>query len=103
MIWDAFAIAVREIARNLIRASLTVLSVFIGVAAIAPMRSAAMSTIHLDTARNTPVIGTTPVYFEIKKWVMAEGRFFTSADLRSGGAVSRPSPVYPSCSGVSAS
>ena len=151
MIWNAFAIAVREIARNLTRAFLTVLGVFIGVAAIitmvtlgqgatvavkaqisnlgsnlmllrpgsgfgfrpaaggvpnfserdaeiigeqiagvvaiAPVRSAALSTIYLRTARTTPVIGTTPVYFDINKWVLAEGRFFTNADLRSGGAV----------------
>jgi len=151
MIWNAFAIAVREIGRNLTRAFLTVLGVFIGVAAIitmvtlgqgatlavkaqisnlgsnlmllrpgagfgfrpagagvpnfseqdaeiigeqiagvaaiAPVRSAALSTIYRDTARTTPVVGTTPVYFEINKWVLADGRFFTPADLRSGGAV----------------
>ena len=151
MIWNAFSIAVREIARNLTRAFLTVLGVFIGVAAIitmvtlgqgatlavkaqisnlgsnlmllrpgagfgfrpasggvpnfseqdaeiigeqiagvaaiAPVRSAALSTIYLHTARTTPVIGTTPVYFDINKWVLAEGRLFTRADLRSGAAV----------------
>jgi len=151
MIWNAFAIAVREIARNPTRAFLTVLGIFIGVAAIitmvtlgqgatlavkaqisslgsnlmllrpgaslgfraasggvpnfseqdaeiigeqvvgvaaiAPVRSASMSTIYRDTARTTSVIGTTPVYFDINKWVLAEGRFFTNADLRSGGAV----------------
>ena len=37
MIWNAFAIAVREIARNLTRAFLTVLGIFIGVAAIITM------------------------------------------------------------------
>jgi putative ABC transport system permease protein len=37
MIWNAFAIAVREIGRNLTRAFLTVLGVFIGVAAIITM------------------------------------------------------------------
>ena len=151
MIWNAFSIAVREITRNLTRAFLTVLGVFIGVAAIitmvtlgqgatlavkaqisnlgsnlmllrpgaglgfrpassgtpnfseqdaeiigeqvagvaaiAPVRSAAMSTIYLSTARTTPVIGTTPVYFEINKWDLADGRFFSEADLRSGDAV----------------
>jgi putative ABC transport system permease protein len=151
MIWNAFAIAVREIARNPTRAFLTVLGIFIGVAAIitmvtlgqgatlavkaqisslgsnlmllrpgaslgfraasggvpnfseqdaviigeqvvgvaaiAPVRSASMSTIYRRTARTTSVIGTTPVYFDINKWVLAEGRFFTNADLRSGGAV----------------
>jgi putative ABC transport system permease protein len=59
----------------------------VGVAAIAPVRSASMSTIYRRTARTTSVIGTTPVYFDINKWVLAEGRFFTNADLRSGGAV----------------
>jgi len=37
MIWNAFAIAVREIGRNLTRAFLTVLGIFIGVAAIITM------------------------------------------------------------------
>ena len=37
MLWNAFAIAVREIGRNLTRAFLTVLGVFIGVAAIITM------------------------------------------------------------------
>lgn len=151
MIWNAFAIAVREIARNLTRSFLTVLGVFIGVAAIitmvtlgqgatlavkaqisnlgsnlmllrpgagfgfrpasggvpnfsaqdaeiigeqidgvaaiAPIRSAAMSTVYLHTARTTSIIGTTPIYFEITKWIITEGRFFNEVDLRSGGAV----------------
>lgn len=151
MIWNAFAIAVREIGRNLTRAFLTVLGVFIGVAAIitmvtlgqgatlavkaqisslgsnlltlrpgagfgfrpssggvpnfsekdaefigeqiagiaaiAPVRSASLSTIYLHTARTTSVVGTTPVFFDIGKWSLAEGRLFTAADLRSGAAV----------------
>jgi len=151
MIWNALGLAVREILRNPTRAFLTVLGVFIGVAAIitmvtlgqgatlavkaqisnlgsnlmllrpgagfgfrpaaggvpnfseqdaaiigeqipgvaaiAPVRSAALSTVFLHTARTTAVVGTTPVYFEINKWVLAEGRLFTAADLRSGAAV----------------
>ncbi len=151
MIWNAFAIAVREIARNLTRSFLTVLGVFIGVAAIitmvtlgqgatvavkeqisnlgsnlmvlrpgagfgfrpasggvskfseqdaeiigeqiagiaaiAPVSSASLSTIYLSTARTTQVVGTTPAFFAINKWVVAEGRLFTEADRRSGAAV----------------
>jgi len=151
MIWNAFAIAVREIGRNLTRAFLTVLGIFIGVAAIitmvtlgqgatlavkaqisslgnnlltlrpgagfgsrassagvphftekdatiigeqiagiaavAPVRTASLSTIYLQNARASSVTGTTPVYFQINKWNLAEGRFFTDADLRSGSAV----------------
>ena len=151
MIWNAFAIAVREIGRNLTRAFLTVLGIFIGVAAIitmvtlgqgatlavkaqisslgnnlltlrpgagfgsrassagvphftekdaeiigeqiagiaaiAPVRTASLSTIYLQNARVSSVTGTTPVYFQINKWNLAEGRFFIEADLRSGAAV----------------
>jgi putative ABC transport system permease protein len=151
MIWNAFAIALREIARNMTRAFLTVLGIFIGaaaiitmvtlgqgatlavkaqisslgnnlltlrpgagfgsrgasagvphftekdavvigeqiagVAAVAPVRNASLSTIHLQNARVSVVTGTTPAYFEINKWKLAEGRLFTAADLRSGAAV----------------
>ncbi len=151
MIWNAFSIALREIGRNLTRAFLTVLGIFIGVAAIitmvtlgqgatlavkaqisnlgnnlltlrpgtgfgsraasagvpsftqkdaetigeqisgiaavAPVRTASQSTIYLDNARACAVTGTTPVYFGINKWRLAEGRFFNDADLRSGAAV----------------
>ena len=151
MIWNAFAIAVREIARNLTRAFLTVLGIFIGVAAIitmvtlgqgatlavkaqisslgnnlltlrpgagfgsrassagvphftekdaqvigeqiagiaavAPVRTASLSTIYLQNARASVVTGTTPTYFQINKWSLASGRFFTDADVRSGTAV----------------
>ena len=151
MIWNALSIAVREIGRNLTRAFLTVLGIFIGVAAIitmvtlgqgatlavkaqisslgnnlltlrpgagfgsrspsagvphftekdatiigeqiagiaavAPVRTASLSTIYLQNARASTVTGTTPAYFQINKWNIAEGRFFTDADLRSGAAV----------------
>ncbi len=149
MIWNAFAIAVQEIARNLTRAFLTVLGIFIGVAAIitmvtlgqgatlavkaqisnlgsnllalrpgagfgaravgvpnftekdadiigeqiagiaalAPVRVASLSTIYLHEARTSAVTGTTPVYFQINKWSLAEGRLFSATDLRSGSAV----------------
>jgi len=58
-----------------------------GIAALAPVRSASLSTIYLHNARTSAVTGTTPVYFQINKWTLADGRFFTDADLRSGGAV----------------
>jgi putative ABC transport system permease protein len=150
MIWNAFAIALREISRNLTRAFLTVLGIFIGVAslitmvtlgqgvtlalkdqisslgsnllsvrpgagfgsassggvprfsekdadilrdqvstiaAIAPVRTAALSTIYQNIARTSTVTGTTPIYFQINRWKLADGRFFTEDDLRSGRAV----------------
>ena len=151
MIWNAFTLAVREISRNLTRAFLTVLGIFIGVsaiitmvtlgegatlavkaqisslgsnlltlrpgagfgartssagvphftekdaeimgdqiagiAALAPVRAAGLSTIYLENSRVSSVTGTTPAYFQINKWTIAEGRFFTDADVRSGAAV----------------
>lgn len=151
MIWNAFAIAIREIARNPTRAFLTVLGIFIGVAAIitmvtlgqgatiavkaqisslgsnlitlspgvsfgfqpgsggvagfserdaeiiaaqitgiaalAPMRTASFSTVYRHNARTTVVIGSTVTFFQIARWSVADGRFFTEADLGSGAAV----------------
>jgi putative ABC transport system permease protein len=151
MIWNAFAIALREISRNMTRAFLTVLGIFIGVAsiitmvtlgegatqavkdqisslgsnlltlrpgagfgsrgssagvphftekdavalgdqissiaAIAPVSMASLSTIYGHNARISNVTGTTPIYFQINKWHLAEGRFFTEGDIRSGTAV----------------
>ncbi|HWL52262.1 MAG TPA: ABC transporter permease [Chthoniobacteraceae bacterium] len=58
-----------------------------GVAAVAPVSSSSYSTIYLQNARSTSVVGTTPEYFPINKWKLAEGRFFSEADLRSGRAV----------------
>jgi putative ABC transport system permease protein len=151
MIWNALSIAVREIGRNLTRSFLTVLGIFIGVAAIitmvtlgqgatlavkaqisslgsnlltlrpgagfgsrsstagvphftekdantlgeqianidaiAPVRTESLSTIYRHNARSSTISGTTPIYFQINKWNLAEGRLFTDADLRSGGAV----------------
>jgi len=151
MIWNAFAIAVREISRNLTRAFLTVLGIFIGVAAIitmvtlgqgatlavkaqisslgsnlltlrpgagfgsrsssagvsnftekdaeilgeqiagiaaiAPVRTSTLSTIYRSNARASTITGNTPVYFQINKWNIADGRLFTAADVRAGSAV----------------
>lgn len=58
-----------------------------GVAAVAPVRSVSLSTIYLDQARTTPVVGTTTAYFTINRWTLAAGRFFTEADQQSAAAV----------------
>ena len=41
----------------------------------------------MHTARTSSVVGSYPVFFDIGKWSLAEGRLFTAADLRSGAAV----------------
>jgi putative ABC transport system permease protein len=58
-----------------------------GVAAVAPVGTVSLSTIYRQNARGTSVMGTTPAYFSINKWTLAEGRLFNDADLRSGRAV----------------
>ncbi len=58
-----------------------------GIAAVAPVMSTSMSSIRLQNARTTQITGTTPEYFMISKWNIAEGRFFNEQDYRTGAAV----------------
>jgi len=58
-----------------------------GVASVAPVRSISLSTIYRQNARSTNITGTTPDYFPINNWTIAEGRFFNENDLRTGSAV----------------
>lgn len=58
-----------------------------GIAAIAPVTTSSLSTIYLQNARRTSVTGTTPPYFYINKWTLADGRFFDDSDYRTGKAV----------------
>ncbi|HEY1084947.1 MAG TPA: ABC transporter permease [Prosthecobacter sp.] len=58
-----------------------------GLAAVAPLMSASLSTIYLQNARSTQITGTTPEYFNISKWNIGDGRFFNDQDYRTGSAV----------------
>jgi putative ABC transport system permease protein len=58
-----------------------------GIAAVAPVRTMSLSTIYFENARSTSITGSTPAYFYINKWTLAEGRLFTDADVRSAKAV----------------
>jgi len=58
-----------------------------GIAAIAPVSSRNLSTIYRQNARSTGIIGTTPAYFGINNWKLADGRLFDESDNRSGAAV----------------
>ncbi len=58
-----------------------------GVAAVAPVAHRSLSTIFRHQARSTAVTGTTPDYFRMNNWTLAEGRFFSAAELRSGSGV----------------
>ena len=58
-----------------------------GIAAVAPVRNVSLSTIYLQNARTTTTVGTTPDYFQINRWSVADGRFFTETEYKSGAAV----------------
>jgi putative ABC transport system permease protein len=58
-----------------------------GIAAIAPVRNVSLGAIHLQNARATPTAGSTPAYFQINRWTLADGRFFTESEYDSGAAV----------------
>ncbi len=58
-----------------------------GLVAVTPVTNSNLSTIYLQNARSTNVMGTLPIYFQIGKWNLADGRLFNDADLRSGAAV----------------
>lgn len=58
-----------------------------GLEAVAPVSSTSLATIYMQNARRTSIVGTTPAYFDINKWSLADGRQFTDSDLRTGRAV----------------
>lgn len=58
-----------------------------GIASIAPVSSSNLSTIYRQKARSTSTVGTTPAYFAINNWTIADGRFFDETDLHNGAAV----------------
>ncbi|MDR2863275.1 MAG: ABC transporter permease [Puniceicoccales bacterium] len=58
-----------------------------GVADVAPVIRTSMSTIFMQNARATPIIGSTLKYFSINKWTVSDGRFFDETEARSGAAV----------------
>jgi putative ABC transport system permease protein len=58
-----------------------------GIAAVAPVRNASLSTVHLQNARSTTTVGSTVDYFQINRWSLADGRFFTETEYKSGAAV----------------
>lgn len=59
----------------------------VGIANVAPVGQRSLSTIYRQNARNTTITGSTPAFFEINRWTIADGRFFNDQDLRSGRAV----------------
>jgi putative ABC transport system permease protein len=58
-----------------------------GIKGAAPLAYTTVPAIYLDKARNSDVQGTTPVYFVIANWQLAQGRFFDEVDVVEGRPV----------------
>ncbi|MEM1203781.1 MAG: ABC transporter permease [Acidobacteriota bacterium] len=51
-----------------------------GVRAAAPVRNLGVKAVYLQEDLSTQAVGTTPEYFSVAGWTLAEGRSFTAAE-----------------------
>jgi putative ABC transport system permease protein len=58
-----------------------------GIRAVAPMANTSVQAISDEEARQTDIQGTTPEYFPIGNWEIADGRFFTDEEVVDGATV----------------
>ncbi len=58
-----------------------------GIRAVAPLTTTAVQAISDEEARSTDIQGTTPEYFTIANWTIAEGRFFDDEEVTEGATV----------------
>jgi putative ABC transport system permease protein len=57
------------------------------ITAVAPVSTIGLSVISGAKNRSTTITGTTNEYFESGNWKLADGRWFSDSELRSGAAV----------------
>jgi putative ABC transport system permease protein len=57
------------------------------ITAVAPVSTVGLSVISGAKNRSTTITGTTNEYFESGNWKLADGRWFSDSELRSGAAV----------------
>ncbi len=58
-----------------------------GIQAVAPMTNTSVQAISDEETRTTDIQGTTPEYFFIGNWTIAEGRFFDEDEVLEGSTV----------------
>ncbi|RYD25732.1 MAG: ABC transporter permease, partial [Verrucomicrobiaceae bacterium] len=58
-----------------------------GLQNVAALEDSTVSTGFLQKARSGRIAGTTPAYFQIAKWKLADGRFFGEEEVQYGAAV----------------
>ena len=57
------------------------------IGAIAPISTGNAQIIYAGNNSNTPIVGTTPSYFSIRRWDVESGELFSDADVRSANRV----------------
>jgi putative ABC transport system permease protein len=57
------------------------------VAGVAPVASSQAQVVHGANNKSTSITGTTPSYFQVNNMVLAAGRAFTEAEVRTGANV----------------
>jgi putative ABC transport system permease protein len=58
-----------------------------GIRSLAPFVNSNAPAVYQENNRNTDIQGTTPNYFEIANWEIANGRIFTEAEVDEGAPV----------------
>ena len=57
------------------------------IGAFAPISVGNAQIIYAGSNSNTPIVGTTPSYFSIRRWDVESGELFSDADVRSANRV----------------
>jgi hypothetical protein len=57
------------------------------IGAFAPISVGNAQIIYAGNNSNTPIVGTTPSYFSIRRWDVESGELFSDADVRSANRV----------------
>ena len=57
------------------------------IGAFAPISTGNAQIIYAGNNSNTPIVGTTPSYFSIRRWDVESGELFSEADVRSANRV----------------
>jgi len=57
------------------------------IGAFAPISVGNAQIIYAGNNSNTPIVGTTPSYFSIRRWDVESGELFSDADIRSANRV----------------
>ncbi|MCK9361168.1 ABC transporter permease [Patescibacteria group bacterium] len=83
----------RGSAQSLTREDATALASISGVSAVSPETTSRQQIVAKGQNTNTSIVGTTPAYLETRNLNIAEGSFFTDAQIASRGKVAVIGPT----------